>query len=484
MTMQTDDNPCALSALVARRLIGLKQLSPVELLDACIARIEAVNPRLNAFVATCFDRARDEAKVAEAQMMRGATLAPLHGLPIGIKDLSHTEGLVTTYGSTLYADHIPAKDELVVARVRAAGAIVLGKTNTPEFGAGGNTVNRVYGATVNPFNTDLTCGGSSGGSAVALAADMVPLCTGSDTGGSLRTPSSFCGTSTIRTTPGTVPSDRRAIGLTTYNVQGPMARDMGDVALLLSCMAGVDVSDPLSFPIDTAGMATVADVDLAGLRVAFSEDLGFAPVANIIRETFKERVNLMRDAFGHGEWRDPPLANGDRVFWLLRGQHYLASHLPRFLEHGDKLGPNVRTNVEAALAMKPEEFAWAAVEQTRMYRECQHYFADIDILICPTASVPPFPVDQLFCDEIDGVTLDHYIQWANIVSGITLIGHPVAQIPCGYGPTGTPFGIQVIGARRHDDARVLAIASALERLFATSDDLARPRPDIAALMAW
>jgi len=469
-------DPSSFSAIVARRLIGLKKLSPVELLDACIARIELHNPKLNAFVAMCLDRAREEARTAETALVRGEPLGLLHGLPLGVKDLNDTAGVRTTYGSQLYAEHVPSEDEVLVRRLREAGAIVIGKTNTPEFGAGANTVNSVYGKTVNPFYSELTCGGSSGGSAVALSASMVPLCTGSDTGGSLRTPSSFCGTATLRPTPGVVPSNRRPVGLTTYAVQGPMARSIPDCALMLSAMAGFHPSDPMSAPIDAASLGAIQEIDLASLRVGFSEDLGFAPIDNAIRATFRERVNEFAELFGRAEWRDPPMANADRVFWLVRGQMFLAAHTERYMRHADKLGPNVTANVEAALAMKPEELAWASAEQTRIYREFQGYFSDLDVLICPTASVVPFPVDQAFCDEINGVPLDNYIQWANIVSGITLTGHPVAQIPCGYGPTQMPFGIQIVGPRLYSDRFVLGVASALERYFSTVDDLSRPVP--------
>ena len=204
--------PCDLPAGEARRLIGTKELSPVELLQSCVDRIEAVNPTVNAMVATCYDRAREEAEAAERAVMQGEPLGPLHGLPFGVKDLNLTEGVRTTFGSLIHEDFVPEEDERMVADLRAAGAILVGKTNTPEFGAGANTVNKVYGATVNPFDTARTCGGSSGGSAVALATGMLPLCTGSDTGGSLRIPAGFCGITAIRATPGVVASERRIVG--------------------------------------------------------------------------------------------------------------------------------------------------------------------------------------------------------------------------------------------------------------------------------
>jgi len=471
---------CDLDAVEARRLIGAKELSPVELLESCIARIEMVNPAVNAVVATCYDRARKEAKTAEQAVMRGDALGPLHGLQLGVKDLSNTEGLRTTYGSLIYKDFVPDKDERVVAAMRRAGAIVVGKTNTPEFGAGANTTNKVYGPTRNPFDTDRTCGGSSGGSAVALATDMVPICSGSDTGGSLRTPAAFCGVVSIRATPGVVPSDRRILGLTTYNVQGPMARSVPDAALMLSGMAGSDACDMLSGPLDAVAFADVEQVDLSSLRVAVSEDLGFAPIDHRIRATFRKRVGMFGSAFGQCVERSPNLETANEVFWFIRGVHFLASHMERYEQHRDLLGPNVLSNVEAALKFKPQEISWAMREQTRLYREFQDFFDEVDILICPTAAVPPFPVEQLYCDEINGKKLRNYIQWVDIAAGITVVGHPVVQIPCGLEPTGTPFGLQIVG-RRHSDRFVIGVAAALERLFKADPKLARPVPDSTRL---
>lgn len=472
---------CELSAVEARQLIGEKRLSPVELVESCIRRIEAVNPTVNAVVATCYERARTEAKAAEDAIMRGDPVGPLHGLPLGVKDLVDTAELRTTYGSLLYKDHVPQQDERLVEVLRRAGAIVLGKTNTPEFGAGANTTNKVYGPTRNPFDTARTCGGSSGGSAVALATDMVPICTGSDTGGSLRTPAAFCGVVSIRPTPGLVPSERRPIGLSTYGVLGPMARSVADSALMLSTIAGFDGRDPLAAPLDASALRQADNVDLSRLRVAVSEDLGFAPMDNGMRATFRERVKLFGWAFKECSERAPELDNANRVFWIIRGVHFLAAHSERYARHRELLGDNVKNNVAAALEMKAEDIAWAYAENTRLYRRFQSFFDEVDVLICPTVSVPPFPVEQLYCTHINGKELDNYIHWVDITAGITLTGHPVVALPCGRDPTGTPFSIQVIGPQRHSERFVIAVAAALERLFSTEPALARPRPDIGSL---
>ena len=473
--------PCDLTAVEARRLIGQKALSPVELTDSCIERIEAVDGSVNAMVTRCFERAQSEAKAAEAAVIQGNALGALHGLPMGVKDLNVTEGVLTTYGSPMHAENVPAKDERIIAALREAGAIVIGKTNTPEFGAGANTKNAVFGATGNPFDPSRICGGSSGGSAVALATGMAPICTGSDTGGSLRTPASFCGVVSHRSTPGIVPSDRRGIGLTTYNVQGPMARTVADTSLMLSAMAGNDPSDPLSGPIDADIFRSVEDIDLSGLRVAWSTDLGCVPLDNDLARIFEDRVGMLASSFKSCERRDPDMADALDVFWVIRGVGFLAGRLDAYKNNRDKLGPNIISNVEAGLKMTAEEIAWANAEQTAIYRRFQEFFKDIDVLLCPGNSVTPFPVEQLYCDEINGKKTANYVEWLGIASAITLTGHPVTLIPTGLDHTGTPYGMQVVGPRRHSDRFTIGTAAAIERVLQAMPATQRPLPDLAAL---
>ncbi len=471
---------CDLDAVELRRLIGAKEISPTELLESCIARTEAVNPALNAVVATCLERARAEAKAAEKAVMDGNELGPLHGLPVGIKDLSATQDLRTTYGSLLYEDNVPEADERVVAAVRAAGAIVLGKTNTPEFGAGANTRNKVYGATGNPFDPTLTCGGSSGGSAVALATGMVALATGSDFGGSLRTPAGFCGVVGYRPTPGTVPNETRPVGLTPLTVQGPMGRTVADAALLLSAMAGEDARDPFSRPVDEALLTGPDTVDLSALRVAVSEDLGCAPVDDGIRAVFRERVSRISPVFASCEKRDADLGPVHDVLEILRGVIYIAAHKERLEKHRDKLEPNVVDNTERAFRYTAADVAWAHVEQTKLYRRFLALFEEIDIFICPACSVSPFPHERLYVAEINGQKMDTYMRWLAITYGITMATHPAAVIPCGVDSRGLPFGIQIVG-RFQGDPFLLGAAHSLERLMAGEQDLARPLPDLEKL---
>lgn len=472
--------PCDLTATEARHLIGDKQLSPVELLDSCIARIEAVNPTVNAICGTCFDRARDEAKEAEAAVARGDALGVLHGLPLGVKDLLDTEGLLTTFGSPLFKDNVPDKDHSLVAELRKAGAIVFCKTNTPEFGAGANTTNPVWGATGNPFDPKRICGGSSGGSGVALATNMMPIATGSDSGGSLRIPAAFNGVVAHRSTPGIVPNEKHSFGYTTFSVLGAMARNVDDMLLMHSAIVRYDPVDPLSAPKNITDYTTAKEVDLSTLKVAVSEDLGFAPVDNRIRETFRDRVKIFKPAFRECIERDPNLGTVDRTNWILRSQTFLANHRDNYQNNRDALGPNVRSNYEAGLEMPADEIAWAHQEQTNLYRNMECFFDDVDILIAPTVPVPPFPVEQLYCDEINGQKLDNYVIWLSLTYGLTIPGNPVTAIPCGLEPTGTPFGLQICG-KHHDDGFVMGVARALERLFETDPRTARPIPDIAGL---
>ena len=472
---------CELTAIEARRMIGDKSLSPVDLLESCIARVEAVNPTVNAVTAKAYDRARAEAKEAEAAVLRGDELGVLHGLPLGVKDLLQTEGILTTFGSLLFKDNVPDSDESIVATLRSAGAIIFCKTNTPEFGAGANTTNLVWGATGNPFDPARICGGSSGGSAVALATNMSPLCTGSDTGGSLRIPAAICGVVSHRSTPGLVPTEKHGFGFTTFGVQGPMARNVDDAAMMLSVMARFDPVDPLSSPMRQNLFKGVPEVDLSKLKVAVSTDLGFAIVDKRIRATFEERVGLFKSAFKECIWSEPDLSTVRKTNWVLRALQYLSRYKTLYETRADELGPNVKSNYEAGQKLSAEDIAWATTEQTNLYREMGRFFEDVDILICPTVAVPPFPVEQRYCDEIDGQKLDDYVEWMALTWGLTIPGNPVTNIPCGLEPTGTPFGLQVCG-RHHDDRFILGVAKSLERLFERDPRTARPLPDIEKLL--
>jgi Asp-tRNA(Asn)/Glu-tRNA(Gln) amidotransferase A subunit family amidase len=476
------DELCALSAVEARRRIGTKELSPVELLDACIARIERVNPAINAVTATDFGRAREAAQAAEAAVLAGEPLPLLHGLPVGVKDLQDTTGLLTTYGSPMYRDHVPAKDEAMVGRVRAAGGVIFCKTNTPEFGAGANTRNPVWGATGNPFDPMRNVGGSSGGSAAALATGMLPLATGSDTGGSLRIPAAYAGIVGFRPSPGLVPTNARQLGWSSISVPGPMARSVADVCLLLGAQAAFDSDDPFSVPIDGASFAAPQAVDLGGLRCAVSVDLGFAPVDAAYAATFEAKVSAFGSLFRSCDRATPDFGEADRCFEVIRAVQFVARHHETYERDPGLLGPNVRANYEQGATMSLADFAWAHVEQTRIYRRVQRFFEEYDVLITPTVPITPFPWEQLYLGEMNGERLRTYFHWLALTYGITLTGHPAASIPCGVDEQGMPFGLQIVGPHK-GDRFTLGVAHALEQVFARRPALARPLPELDRLRA-
>ncbi|WP_375596149.1 amidase family protein [Algihabitans albus] len=471
---------CDRSAVELRALMRRREISPVELLNSCLARIAAVNPTLNAVVALDAPGARAAALDAEASFRADDTPPALTGLPVGIKDLNETKGLRTTFGSPLYADHVPLEDTGVVRRLRAAGGIVAAKTNTPEFGAGANTDNAVYGFTGNPFDPLKTCAGSSGGSAVALATSMLPLCNGSDLGGSLRTPAAFCGVVGLRPTPGLVAKTAPAVPTSPLSVEGPMGRSVADLALLLSALAGEDPDDLYSRPFETAPLAELQPVDLGKLKVAVSEDLGFAPVDEEIRGLFRERVGAFRHLFRETQDRDPAMADANRVFEVLRSVGFLAAHLEKVERQPDKVGANVTANVKLGLTFDAKDVAWASERHGRIARDFSALMEEVDLLIAPGASAKPFAKGQSYPAEINGKPLDTYIHWVAISYGLTLTGHPVLCLPCGLDGDGMPFGLQIVG-RRWDERRLLSIGAALERALAELPGCAPPRPDIAAL---
>jgi amidase len=470
----------AMSAVELRRRIGTKEISPVELLEAAIDRIAAINPAVNAVTATAFDRARLEAKVAEAAVLRGDTLGPLHGLPTGIKDLHDTEALLTTHGSPLYRGNVPDRDCAMVALMRKAGAVVVAKTNVPEFGAGANTRNPVWGATGNPFNPQLNAGGSSGGSAVALACDMLPVCSGSDTGGSLRIPAAKCGVVGMRPSPGVVPAESRGLGWTPISVLGPMGRDVPDTRLLFAAQVGMDDREPLAFPLDPAEIAQARPADLGSLRVAWTEDFGQCPVSKPIRAVFRQKIAAMRHLFRSCDEVAFDFGEADRCFDVVRALNFAARYKQAYDKDPGSLGPNVRANYEMSTQMALADVAWAHAEQTRLFRRFQATFRDYDLVLSPTTPVSPFPWSQLYLEELDGARLRNYYHWLALTYFITLATNPAISLPVGTDDRGMPFGLQVVGRFRGDRA-LFDAAEAMEQAFIRIPGLQRPRPDLGKL---
>ncbi|SIT40875.1 Amidase [Paraburkholderia piptadeniae] len=478
--MSAHDDLVSRNAVELRRMIGAKEISPVELLDACIERIEAINPAVNAITATCYDDAREAAKAAERKVLAGEPLGLLHGLPLGVKDLEDTAGLLTTYGSPMSRGHVPSRDVTLVERLRAAGAILVGKTNVPELGAGANTRNPVWGATGNPFDTELNAGGSSGGSAAALACDMLPVCTGSDTGGSLRIPASKCGVVGFRPSPGLVPNSRRLLGWTPISVVGPMGRDVDETALQLAATAGLSVSDPLSYETDSPAFAALPTLDLATLRVGYTEDFGTCDVDDDIRALFRSRIAALARMVNTCEPVSFDLGDVHRSFDVIRAESFVAGLRDVYARDPGALGPNTRANYEMGAAMTLADSAWAQAEQTRIFRRFQSAFERYDVIVSPTTPVSPFPWRELYAAQINGRAQENYYRWLALTYVVTLTTHPALSLPCGVDHAGMPFGLQLVGPY-HGDLKTLAVARAMEKAFDKEPALRRPRPDLARL---
>jgi Asp-tRNA(Asn)/Glu-tRNA(Gln) amidotransferase A subunit family amidase len=469
------------SARQLREWVGTRQVSPVELMEACVAQIERHNPAVNAVCATGFDSARKQARAAEQAVMRGDPLPLLHGLPLGVKDLQATAGLLTTSGNIRLRGHVPDADVSLVARLRQAGAIVTAKTNTPDMGAGANTRNPVWGATGNPFNPALNAGGSSGGSAAALATDMFPLCTGSDTGGSLRIPAALCGVVGLRPSPGLVANDMRPLGWSAISVLGPMARDVADTAFMLQASMGPHPMDPLSLGVQHPAVWPVPELDLSTLRVGYTEDFGACAVDPMIRRVFRQRVTELARHVAVCEPLDWHLEEGHRCFDVIRAESFLAAFAEVYRTQPETLGPNVRANVEMAASITLADRAWAHLAQTRIARQFQQAFETCDLIVAPVTPLSPFPWTDLYATAIDGQPQRNYYEWLSLTYMVTLATHPALSLPCGRDERGMPFGLQLIGPL-HRDGRLLAMAQALETQWAQHPLTARPRPDLSLLV--
>ena len=469
--------PNDLSATEARKLIGNKQLSPLELTKSCIDQIERYNPSINAVVAINHEDVLKEAKKAEDDVMAGKELGLLHGLPVGIKDLNPVKDLRSTSGSKLFENRIPDYDDSVVADIRAEGGIVFCKTNTPEFGAGANTKNKVYGATCNPFDLTKTPAGSSGGSAAALATNMMPLANGSDYGGSLRTPAGYCGVTGFRPSPGLVPATEASVSLNPFSVQGPMGRDVSDTYLLLQAQVNLNRADPFSSLNSLSMPDELIGADLSGVKMAYSPDLGCAPVDNNIKATLLEKINTFKSNFLLSKEDHPDFLDIHECFEIIRGFNYVASHKEKFDLHKDLLGPNVIDNVERGLKYNLADVSWAHVMQTKIYKSFRNFFNEYDVLICPAAAVSPYPHEQLFVDTINGEKMPTYMRWLALSYASTMAIPCVWALPCGLDHKKMPFGIQLI-APAGKDVQLSEIAKSLESVLMVNQLTKRPVPEI------
>ena len=433
------------------RLYRRRALSPLEVVQAALARIDVVNPQVNAFVTLVRDQALAAARRATAAMRRGKTLPPLFGVPVGIKDVTQTKGILTTYGSTLYKDHVPDTDALVVERLRAAGAIVLGKTNTPEFAFGPNTVNELFGATRNPWNLARTAGGSSGGSAAALATGMCPLAEGTDLGGSLRGPAAHCGVVGFRTTPGLIPRYPSVLAWDTYSVEGPMARTVADAALMLSVMAGPDPRSPISYAIDPRPfIRAIQGASVKGWRIAWTSDLGgLVPVDREVRDVFAAAVEAFRGAGARTKPECPDMGEVPEIVRLSRGLLMVARHGDKLPRHRDVLQAGLVENTEQGLTLTASDVARGELLRTTLWNRVRGFLDGCDVWITPTTATPPFPLEQPVLGR-------SFLTYA-----FSVLGLPAISVPGGFTADGLPVGLQIVGPRG-GEAAVLRAAAAFE----------------------
>jgi amidase len=452
--------------------IRTKQISATEVAQAHLKQVEAVNPKLNAIVTLVADKALAVAKAADEKQARGEPLGLLHGLPTVHKDLAATAGVRTTYGSPIFKDHVPTENMLIVQRQHDAGAIMLGKSNTPEFGAGSQTFNAVFGKTANPYDLTKTCGGSSGGAAVALAAGMAALADGSDLGGSLRNPASFCNVVGLRASAGRVPIYPFENLYFDLSVEGAMGRTVADVALMMQAIAGPDRRVPISLDDPATMFAAPLERNFKGTRIAWAADLlGKAPVDTRVAAA----INAQRGAFeGLGcvsEEALPDFTGADEVFQTQRAVLFSSKYAGLMRTHGHLMKDTVIWNIEAGLKLTSEQIGRAPQLRSAVFLRMHAFFQKYDFLIMPAAQVLPFDIDTPYPTEINGQTMPTYLDWMKTCYWVTVTGHPAISVPCGFSPEGLPVGVQIVGKYR-DDMGVLQLAHAFEQ--ATKVGLRRP----------
>jgi amidase len=457
-----DSSSCFLSAIEMARLIRAKKLSAREALAAHLKQIERVNPKVNAIVTLVPEMAAADAAKADEMQAHKETLGPLHGLPVAHKDLLETRGIRTTYGSPLFKDFVPTEDNIVVERMRRAGAITIGKTNTPEFGAGSQTFNNVFGATRNPYDLTKTCGGSSGGAAVSLACGFAPVVSGSDTGGSLRNPAAFCNVAGFRPSVGRVPNPKAAFAWSTLSTSGCLGRSVADLAYALSTIAGPDPHAPLS--IDEPGelFARPLDRSFKGVRVAWFKDLGGVPFNPRVRAVVDGHRKTFESLGCIVEQAEPDFAPAEIAFRVLRALASANAYGPRLHDHPDAFKDTLKGEIEEGLRLTGMDVARAETAHGQLWRNFQSFLEKYEYFVLPTTQLPPFDVDTPYPTEIAGVKFDNYIDWMKSCWYISATGNPAASVPGGFTPEGLPVGVQIVG-RNKEDFSVLQMAHAFEQ---------------------
>jgi amidase len=442
-------------------LLRAGAVSAAEVVREHLGRIEQCNGAVNAVVTVVPERALAAAAEADRRRAAGEPLPPLHGLPIAHKDLVDTAGVRTTYGSPSFADHVPAADELLVSRIRAAGAIMVGKTNTPEWGAGSHTFNPIFGPTRNPWDTSRSAGGSSGGAAAALACRMVALADGSDLGGSLRNPAAWNGVIGLRPTPGVVPSWPSDSPWLPFSVDGPMARTAADVALLLRAMAGPDPRAPLSQRAASLDLDGPLDADLRGRRVAWSRSLGGLPIDPAVAAALEPAVAGLTDLGLDVTEDEPDLAGADAAFETWRAFGYALSLGELYDTDAGRMKATVRWNVERGRALTVSDLTTATRLHAELHARALAFFERYDYLACPVTQVEPFPVEMEYPDVVAGVPMGSYLEWMRVCSRISVTGCPAISIPAGMSANGLPAGLQLV-ARPFAERALLEAAYAID----------------------
>lgn len=452
---------CFMTATEMARQIRTRDISAKEVMEAHLAQIERINPQVNAIVTLLPERALESAAKADRDLAKGEDVGPLHGLPVAHKDLVETKGIRTTFGSPIYKEFIPDRDDLIVERLRAAGAVCIGKTNTPEFGAGSQTFNPVFGATLNPYDLTKTCGGSSGGAAVALACGMVPIADGSDLGGSLRNPANYCNVVGFRTCPGRVPVWPTWAAWFPLSVKGPMARTVEDAALMLSVLAGSDPRAPMSIAQAGRRFRLPLERDFEGVRLAWNPHFAGLPVDRRVAAVIKKSRNVFESLGCRLEEGLPDFSGADEAFKIWRAWAFEQAYGGLLKEHREEMKDTVIWNVEEGMKLTGPQIGRAELKRTELYHRVRVFMETYEFLILPVSQVPPFDVKQPYVKEIDGVEMETYIDWMRSCYFITVTGLPAISVPCGFTEDGLPVGVQIVG-RYQDEMGVLQLAYAFQ----------------------
>lgn len=451
----------SLSAREAVARLKSREISPLELIDAAEARIAAVDPAVNALPTLCLDMARDAAKAMKVPDAPGPGW--LGGLPIVVKDVTDVKGVRTTHGSPIFADHISTRDDISVEVLKRNGAIVIGKSNTPEFAAGANTFNEVFGKTLNPWNTDMTCGGSSGGAAVAVATGMSWLATGTDLGGSLRTPASFCSVVGLRPSPGRVAAGPQRDPFQSLSMNGPIARNVADVALMLDAEVGGHPHFPLALEAPAKPFQDAALHPRTPARIGFTPDLGIGPVDPEVAAICRAGAERLAEAGAGVEESTPDFSGALDTFQTLRASAFVVNRAPLLEKHRDKMKPEMIWNIEKGMAQSSGDLSVALRERGALYQRVATWFEDYDVLACPAAIVAPFNVDMRYVEQVGDHKFTNYVDWLYITFAITLTGCPAISVPVGFTASGLPVGLQLVG-RPRGEAELLSYAARLEEI--------------------